>query len=112
MEPLQILGESRVIRGRLQAAVFMALQNVLGDRPRLVNRYVTVIQYGNAAQRMTGAVLVGLEILGVKSMRLSWYSSPSSSRSQRVRLARLLGAKCKVNIVSIPESVGEGFKDG
>ena len=43
VEPLQILGEARVIGGGLQAAVFVTLQNVLGDRPRLVNRHVTVI---------------------------------------------------------------------
>ena len=66
VEPLQILGEARVIRARLQAAVFVALQDVLGNRPRLVNRYVSVIQHRDTTQRMTGAVLVGLEVLGVK----------------------------------------------
>jgi len=44
----------------------MALQNVLGNRTRLINRDVTVIQHRNATQRVACAMLVGFQVLGMK----------------------------------------------
>ena len=66
VEPLEVLGKLGLIDRGLEFSRSMTRQDVLDDGAGFVDLHIVVIEHRNAAQRVTRAMLVGLEILRVE----------------------------------------------
>ena len=66
MEPLEILRKPIVIHGRLQPAIFVALQHIVDDRAGFIDRDIAVFEDRHSPERVSCAVLLGLKVLRMK----------------------------------------------
>ena len=76
MEPLQKGGILGRVHRRFQPAVLVPFEDVLHDRPGLVDAHIAVVEHRHPAERMAGAVFVGFEVLGVEGHLVDLVGQP------------------------------------